>query len=105
MRTPDNWVVFKILNDKPLFKVLAGWSGGYLTGSSWRINSGVVKVTYDEPYYYFHGASGSVYCCHKNAYGLRMNNAYIWAQLEEKYKDSVKLMPETTNWGELLNEV
>jgi len=84
---------------------LAGWSGGYLTGSSWRINSGVVKETYDEPYYYFHGASGSSYRCHKDAYGLRMNNAYIWAQLEEKYKDSVKLMPETTNWGELLNEV
>ena len=26
---PDNWVIIQIKGDKPHYKVLAGWSGGY----------------------------------------------------------------------------
>jgi len=32
MHTPDSWVIIKIDNpeyDKPYYKVLGGWSGGY----------------------------------------------------------------------------
>lgn len=36
--------------------------------------------------------------CGKKSYGLRMNNAYIWNHLEEKYGDKVQLMPEDTDW-------
>ena len=54
--TPDNWVVLKITNTKRsgntgygrteqvLYKVLAGWGGGYLDGDSWRMNSGINLV-------------------------------------------------------------
>ena len=48
MYTPDNWVVLKLKPGKgahPIYKVLAGWSGGYLDGDSWRMNSGISKVT------------------------------------------------------------
>jgi hypothetical protein len=36
--TPDSWVVLKVKEGKgtfPFYKVLAGWSGGFLYGSSW----------------------------------------------------------------------
>ena len=97
--TPDNWVVLKIDNDdKILYKVLAGWSGGYLHGDAWRINSGVSDVTEDGDYLLFHGYSGSVYRCHKKAYRLTMANAGVYNQLKEKFGDSVQLMPEDNDW-------
>ena len=44
---PDNWVVIKMDGDNPHYRVLAGWSGGYLHGDSWKINSGITRVEDD----------------------------------------------------------
>jgi hypothetical protein len=96
--TPDNWVIIKFKGDDPHYRVLAGWSGGYLDSDVWRMNSGITKVEEDDWYYYFSGSSGSRYHCHKNAYCLRKNNAYIWNQLQELHGDKVELMPENTDW-------
>ena len=96
--SPDNWVVIKIKGNDPHYRVLAGWSGGYTTGSSWKLNSGITKVENKKDYLDFYGSSGSVYHCHKEAYGLRMNNVYIWNQLQEKYGDKVELLDEDTDW-------
>jgi hypothetical protein len=71
MNTPDRWVILKLNSEgKALYKVLAGWSGSYLDGQSWKINSGITKVESDEDCYLFHGYSGSVYKCHKTGYGM-----------------------------------
>lgn len=94
----DNWVVLKLKSDDPHYRVLEGTSGGYLTGDSWRMNSGIVDVEVDGDYYLFHGTSGSCYRCHKDAYGLRMNCAYVYDQLKEMHGDKVELMPEDTDW-------
>lgn len=100
--TPDNWVVIKVKDgDSVFYKVLGGWNGGYLTGSSWRINSGISRVSQEGRFVLFHGLSGSIYRCNKNGYGLRMNNAGIWNQIKKKYKDDVELMPDNTNWLKL----
>lgn len=101
--TPDNWVVLKIKNEgETLYKVLAGWSGGYLYGDSWRMNSGVTEVTEDGDYLLFHGYSGSVYRCHKDNCRLTMANSGVYNQLKETFGDRVELMPKDTIWLELL---
>ncbi len=104
--TPDNWVVLKIKEGKldgGFYKVLGGWSGGYLDGDSWRMNSGISGVTEDGGYLLFHGYSGSVYRCHKGGYGLRMNNAGVYNHLKENeaFEGQITLMPEDTDWMEL----
>lgn len=96
--TCDNWVVLFLNSDDPHYRVLVGTSGGYLSGDSWRINSGVVKVEEGEKHFAFIGSSGSVYLCHKDANGLRVNTAGIYAQLQEKFGDKVSMMPEDTDW-------
>lgn len=103
--TPDNWVVLKInYKDETLHKVLGGWSGGYTTGDSWRMNSGVSEVTEDGDYLLFHGYSGSVYRCHKGSYGLRMNNAGVYNSLKENegFEDQITLMDEDTDFLKLV---
>jgi hypothetical protein len=95
---PDNWVVIKFKGDDPHYRILAGWSGGYTTGNSWRMNSGIISVDADQESFMFKGSTGSVYTCHKESYCLRMNNAHVWDQLENLHGDKVELMPEDTDW-------
>lgn len=101
---PDNWVVLKIKDgklDHGFYKVLAGWSGGYLDGDSWRMNSGISKVTEEgDDHLKFWGYSGSCYVCHKKSYGLRMNNAGVYNALkkQEGFENQITLMDENTDW-------
>ena len=93
---PDNWVVIHIKSGAPHYRVLAGWSGGYLDGDSWRMNSGITRVEVTDEGFDFYGSSGSCYSCHKSAYGLRMNTAPIWGKVQAAY--DVELMDEATDW-------
>ena len=104
--SPDNWVVLKIKEgklDRGFYKVLAGWSGGYLDGDYWRMNSGITEVTEDGDYYEFYGQTGSRYRCHKKGYRLTMANCGVYNTLKENeaFEGQVTLMPEDTNWMEV----
>lgn len=96
--TPDNWIIVHLKGVTPHYRVLAGWSGGYDTGDSWRANSGIVRAEQDEHYFYFYGSSGSCYQCHKNSYCLRKNNSYAWTGWKEQLGDKIEMMPEDTDW-------
>jgi hypothetical protein len=103
---PDNWVVLKIKEgkyDRGFYKVLAGWSGGYLQGDAWRMNSGITRVKEEGDYYEFYGSSGSCYRCHKKGYRLTMAIAGVYNQLKENeaFEGQITLMPEDTNWLEV----
>jgi hypothetical protein len=98
--TPDNWVILHIKGPTEHYRVLAGWSGGYLDGDSWKMNSGIVRVEKTEEGYDFIGSSGSVYKGRDN-YCLRMNNGYAYNDLKEKHGDLVNLMPEDTDWEKI----
>ena len=101
---PNNWVVIKVnlIDGEPLYKVLAGWSGSYMEGSSWQLNSGIVKVEDDGDYYLFHGNSGSIYKCHKDQYCLRTSTIGIWNMMQEKYPGQLEMMDENTDWFKLI---
>lgn len=62
---PDTSVVIKLTNknNETHYRVFGGYIGGYLNGSSYRVNSGITQIKYDENHYYFIGESGSVYKC------------------------------------------
>ena len=96
--TPDCWTVIFLDGPDPHYRVLAGWSGGYAHGSSWKLNSGIVRVEEDGEYLLFYGASGSTYRCHRQGYGLRMSTAGTLNKLKELHGDAVSLMDETTDW-------
>lgn len=103
---PDKWVMLKICSPgSRVYKILAGWGGSYLYGQSWKLNSGVTKVEEDGDYYLFSGYSGSVYRCHKRAYGMTGYTAQIYNGFLEDVKGvenvSLDLMPEEMNFMEI----
>lgn len=69
---PDKWVILKIQpKDKPAwYRLFAGWYGGFAQGDSWRANSGITSIDFDNDLYLVYGNSGSVYRCWKNMEGL-----------------------------------
>ena len=71
---PDNWVILEIEHEGSTFhKVLAGWSGGYLDGDTWRFNSGIERIVTNEHHYEIYGYSGSVYKVGKGSELVRAN--------------------------------
>jgi len=107
---PDRWVVVKIVGGEiPLtYKVFASWHGGYMdSGGSWKLNSGVEKVTKLKMHYKFKGFSGSIYKCHKNAYGMTNYGAMVLLNIIRKSKDvevQVDILPHDTDWSNLIYE-
>ena len=103
--TPDRWIMLKIThNGQPTYKVLAGWGGSYLYGQSWKLNSGCTKVEADGDYLLFSGYSGSVYRCHKNAYGTTSYTAQILNKFladAEEANAQIEVMSEYTNWDQI----
>ena len=86
--TPDAWVIIKIITpQETLFKVLAGWYGGFANGDSWKVNSGITSVVETEHSYEFSGYSGSTYVCHKTAERLTGLTASILNSFQEQSKE------------------
>lgn len=98
--TPDSWVVLKINNPKdPHYRVLGGWSGGYLDGDSWRLNSGITRHEFDGDYWYFYGSSGSCYKCYVDSYRMSSIMVGIYKQLVDKCGEDVIQLVEDQEWN------
>ena len=67
--TPDSWVIVKIQYEKygTIHKVLAGWSGSYLYGTSWKLSSGIVTFEDKGEHYESLQDSGSTYVLYKSS--------------------------------------
>lgn len=107
--TPDRWVVVKIEGkDIPLvYKVFACWYGGFLNGDSWKMNSGIKKVSKKKNCWFFDGFSGSVYQCYEGAYGTNMYGAGVLNNFIEKAKEQdtiIEVLDKDTDWKKLKYE-
>ena len=80
--TPDRWI---LVEQGDLHKIFASFTGGYLDGDSWRLNSGIYGTPeIDGDYFIFNGYSGSVYRCHKDAYGTTAYGAFVLSDLSDR---------------------
>ena len=87
--SPDKWQIIKFTSPEAgdVYKVLGGWSGGYLDGDSWRLSSGLERIEEDGDFYLMHNYSGSIYKCHKMANGFNMISSSIYSGWREQLKD------------------
>jgi hypothetical protein len=89
MYTPDRWVIIKITNletGDTHDRVFAGWYGGYTGSDSWKMNSGITKTEDKGDHILFHGSSGSVYKCYKQAYGMSGYMSSVLSFMIEDHK-------------------
>jgi len=103
--TPDRWTVIRIqAPTEVLYKVFASWSGGYAGSDSWKLNSGIVRATWADPYWEFDGSSGSVYRCHRDSYGTNGYGGSVLSNLidrAEKQGIQIDVLTSETDWARL----
>jgi len=80
VRKLEHWVIFK--TDKSKYVLLGGNSGSYLSGTDWRMNSGITNVERVGDCYLITGNSGSVYEVSTHREGLHISFSYVFEQLE-----------------------
>ena len=91
----DSYKIIKIsINEEDCYKVFATFRGGYLSGDSWRLNSGITNIEKDGDNYIFTGCSGSSYTCRKDMYGTSFYTESILLNLEEKANGKIKILSE-----------
>jgi hypothetical protein len=101
MYVPDKWVrvIITPKDGEPIDKILAGWFGGYLSGDSCQLNSGIKSEEDFGDYYEFTGYSGSVYKCYKGSEGLTtMMVAFFDSMksgLEQGGKGTIEIIKES----------
>lgn len=100
---PEKFLVLKLgAKNFTTYKLFGTWMGGYLHGDSWRLNSGITKVTGDGKLLDFESQSGAIYRVHKDTYGASVFTQSIvdrWVAEsgEDKY---CSIMPGYINWTE-----
>ena len=101
--TPDRWVIVKIVTPKErLYKVFASWGAGYGGSDSWKMNSGITHATLVNDRWEFSGYSGSVYSCHKDAYGTNGYGGNVLQGFINQMPGqgaSMEILPGDTDWA------
>ena len=96
MERPDKWLLLKITqpNNVVLLKIFGSWSGSYLSGSSWRLNSGVKTAEKQGENYLFKGYSGSQYLCNEGMYGATAFASGVLSKLIERTESRIEVVDE-----------
>jgi hypothetical protein len=71
---------------------------------SWQLNSGIVRATFVDPYWEFDGTSGSVYRCHRDAYGTNGYGSSVLSNLINKSQaqgTQIDVLGGETSWARL----
>ncbi len=91
---PDCWKVIEIdLDDgEKLLKVFGTWRGGYTSGDSWRLNSGVSGIEVEGDLIHFYGHSGSTYTVHKDAEGTSGYTGGVLADMLAKADGKARIL-------------
>ena len=89
--SPDRWVAVQFQSPNGTFtRVLAGWSGSWAHGASYKLSSAVERVEHSENHYTFYCNSGSNYHCRKTAYGFNVLTAQVLAEIESTVAESTE---------------
>lgn len=92
--TPDSWTILRMTTpEETVYKVLASWYGGFDTGDSWKLSSGITEVNDFEGYYDLPQYSGSSYHCYKSSEHMSVLMAAMLNSWQEqaKMKGSVSI--------------
>jgi len=84
MYHPDGWKIIQLVwpDGKMTYRLAAGYSGTYIYGDSWRINSGITEIEAGDGYWNIHGETGSVHQItpHGEDRGMALHMAYAYLE-------------------------
>ena len=103
--TPNNWQLVRVTpkdTSAIYYRILAGWSGSFMYGSSWKLSSGCEQVIDEGDSWCVPQSSGSVYILRKNSEGDKLSTFGVLEDLMWEYPD-IKL--EIVKMENILSEL
>lgn len=102
---PDAWVIVELDSAEhgKIYKVLAGWYGGFTHGNSWKLSSGIESVTFDDEQYIMPQSSGSTYICHSSTERMSSIMAMTFADFVQQAEEAGTFTVKVIDMEELLN--
>lgn len=93
---PDRWVIIKVEGtDVPetYYRVFGSWYGGYTSGDSWKMSSGIESVSYDpaNDQYTMPQSSGSTYKFYKSNHGMSGYAFNVYRSYEALNSDACRI--------------
>lgn len=101
---PDSWKIVKLTNKENgdvHHRIIAGWTGGYLQGSSWKISSGIEKITDEVDFWNVPNTSGSVYFLYK---GREYLSGYVASIYDNLAKTAEDVTMDLVQIDEIINQ-
>lgn len=90
--TPDRWQIVRIQGTEgEACKVLGSWYGGYAGSDSWRLSSGITKITESDMCYTVLNESGSMYTLYKGSQGMSGYTHGIYQSLKAQETDTLTI--------------
>ena len=103
---PDTWVILRLTNketNEQSYRIFAEWKGGYISGNSWRMNSGITlcnKLSKD--LLEFVSLSGNSYVCCTDNYGITAYGSSVVASYNETSSYVIEVL-DYSNFQSVLN--
>jgi hypothetical protein len=89
---PDKWQIVRIKGiEGEAYKVLGSWYGGYAGSDSWRLSSGITKITESDMCYTVLNESGSMYTLYKGVQGMSGYTYGIYKSLKDQETESLTI--------------
>ena len=95
--TPDTWVIllFDSLDYGKVYKVFAGWYGGFSQGDSWKLSSGIKTFVSEGKFYSSLQESGSTYNLYKQyerLSGYQHGLLNVWREQLDEVGGSIEVI-------------
>ena len=88
--TPDRWTIIEISSAEngSILKILASWYGGFASGDSWKLSSGIETIQEFDNRYEVINSSGSLYVLFKgeSAYGMSGYSSGVFMNICEQLR-------------------
>lgn len=102
---PDSWQLIHVIpkdTSAAYYRILAGWSGSFMYGSSWKLSSGCEQVIDEGDSWRVPQSSGSVYILRKNSEGDKLSTFGV---LEDLMRDNPDVKLEIVKMKNILGEL
>ena len=102
---PDSWVVLKVNDENPHYRLLCGWRGNYQKDGrpiheEWKLSGGIVSVEDKGDSYFFTISNENTYNCNKTEYFVQKGNMHVLRTILDNENKDVEFIKHIENFEE-----
>lgn len=96
--TPEEWVVVKVTNNDPHYRLLCGWKDG-----KFKVSDKITEYScsIDKNMNMFIVSDGDEFHCEQKFYGCGDSIYHVWRAMQEQHPGECELLTDAAKWYEI----